>query len=45
MDQIKALIFDVFGTTVDWRTTIVAELEALGKKYDIPSGEINDPFS
>ncbi|KAF8908228.1 HAD-like domain-containing protein, partial [Gymnopilus junonius] len=38
MAQIKALIFDVFGTTVDWRTTIVAELEALGKKYDIPSG-------
>jgi 2-haloacid dehalogenase len=24
----RALLFDVFGTCVDWRTTVVAELEA-----------------
>ncbi|KXJ87639.1 HAD-like domain-containing protein [Microdochium bolleyi] len=26
MDQVKALTFDVFGTVVDWRTTVVREL-------------------
>ncbi|KAF8186228.1 haloacid dehalogenase [Pholiota molesta] len=32
MSPIKAFIFDVFGTTVDWRSSVVAELEALGKE-------------
>lgn len=27
----KALVFDVFGTVVDWRGSIIAELEALGR--------------
>lgn len=31
MDGIKALVFDVFGTVVDWRGTIVREGEQLGK--------------
>ncbi len=29
--QIRALLFDVFGTVVDWRTALIAELTALGK--------------
>ncbi|KAF8232846.1 haloacid dehalogenase [Tricholoma matsutake] len=37
MDGIEALIFDVFGTTVDWRTTVEQELRDLGKKYSIAS--------
>ena len=27
---IRALVFDVFGTVVDWRASIVREGEALG---------------
>ncbi|MHC9292597.1 haloacid dehalogenase type II [Mycobacterium sp. LTG2003] len=29
--MVKALAFDVFGTVVDWRSSIIAELEAFGK--------------
>ena len=33
MEQVKALCFDVFGTVVDWRTSIARELEAaLGER-------------
>ena len=28
--NVKALVFDVFGTVVDWRTSIIAEGETLG---------------
>jgi 2-haloacid dehalogenase len=28
----RALVFDVFGTVVDWRTSVGAELDALGKR-------------
>lgn len=28
--QVKALIFDVFGTVVDWRSSVIREGEALG---------------
>jgi FMN phosphatase YigB (HAD superfamily) len=35
MDGVEALIFDVFGTTVDWRSTVEQELKELGKKYSI----------
>jgi 2-haloacid dehalogenase len=28
---IKALVFDVFGTVVDWRGTVIEELDQLGK--------------
>jgi 2-haloacid dehalogenase len=31
VSSIKALTFDVFGTVVDWRTTIIAEGEEIGK--------------
>jgi 2-haloacid dehalogenase len=29
-DDVKALVFDVFGTVVDWRGSMLRELEALG---------------
>lgn len=32
---VKALTFDVFGTVVDWRTSIIEEGRALGRKKDI----------
>lgn len=30
-EAVKALLFDVFGTVVDWRTSVARELEAFGK--------------
>ncbi len=35
LSQIKALTFDVFGTVVDWRSSIIREGEALGRKLGI----------
>ncbi|KAK7049930.1 hypothetical protein VNI00_005360 [Paramarasmius palmivorus] len=35
MEDIEALVFDVFGTTVDWRTSVVKELEELGSKHSL----------
>jgi 2-haloacid dehalogenase len=35
MDDPKALVFDVFGTVVDWRSTIIREGEALGQEKNI----------
>jgi len=32
LKEVKALAFDVFGTVVDWRTSVVAEGRALGRK-------------
>lgn len=32
---IKALLFDVFGTCVDWRAAVVAEGSSLAKKYGL----------
>jgi 2-haloacid dehalogenase len=32
---IKALVFDVFGTVVDWRTSIIRDLEAFGRRKGI----------
>jgi 2-haloacid dehalogenase len=29
---VKALVFDVFGTVVDWRTSVTQEVEALAKR-------------
>jgi 2-haloacid dehalogenase len=29
---VKALVFDVFGTVVDWRTSVAREVEALAKR-------------
>ena len=35
MSSLKALLFDVFGTVVDWRTCITAEFSRLAQNYDI----------
>jgi 2-haloacid dehalogenase len=35
LSQIKALTFDVFGTLVDWRGTIVREGQRLGEQYGL----------
>ena len=40
MLKVKALLFDVFGTVVDWRTGIAREVESVAKKKDISL----DPF-
>ncbi|KAK7754744.1 hypothetical protein SLS62_003303 [Diatrype stigma] len=45
--EVKALLFDVFGTAVDWRTTVESELAARAreKKIQINStGESEDEF-
>jgi 2-haloacid dehalogenase len=31
-DKVKALAFDVFGTVVDWRGSLIRELEELGRR-------------
>ena len=33
--EIKALTFDVFGTVVDWRSSIIGELQAFGQNKDL----------
>ena len=35
MSQIKALLFDVFGTIVDWRTGVSLAINKIQKKYKI----------
>jgi len=35
MSEIKALVHDVFGTVVDWRSSIMREMEALGRAKGI----------
>jgi 2-haloacid dehalogenase len=32
IENVKALTFDVFGTVVDWRSSLIREGEALGRK-------------
>ncbi|MGV0714535.1 haloacid dehalogenase type II [Mycolicibacterium sp. XJ662] len=32
--NVRALAFDVFGTVVDWRSTIIAELKEFGRRHD-----------
>ena len=34
-DDIQALAFDVFGTVVDWRSSVIAELEDFGHRKDL----------
>jgi len=33
--SVKALTFDVFGTVVDWRSSIIEQLQALGREKGI----------
>jgi 2-haloacid dehalogenase len=35
VDAVKALVFDVFGTVVDWRGSILREVEELGRRKRI----------
>ena len=35
LNDVRALLFDVFGTVVDWRTSIIAELARFGKSHNI----------
>ena len=35
MNFVKAILFDVFGTTVDWRSSIIAELEKFGGAHGL----------
>ena len=35
MQQPRALLFDVFGTVVDWRGSIIRELRQFGKRHQI----------
>ncbi|KAF5309373.1 hypothetical protein D9619_012304 [Psilocybe cf. subviscida] len=35
---IKALVFDVFGTVVDWRSSVIGELKEAETKYGIQQG-------
>jgi 2-haloacid dehalogenase len=35
LKEVKALVFDVFGTVVDWRGSIIAEGRTLGRKKKI----------
>jgi len=35
LNGVEAFIFDVFGTVVDWRTSVVKELRELGRKHGI----------
>ncbi|MGB7290962.1 MAG: haloacid dehalogenase type II [Thermodesulfobacteriota bacterium] len=46
ISSIKALTFDVFGTVVDWRTTIIRECTLLGKSKGISQswGEFADAW-
>ena len=43
---VKALVFDVFGTVVDWRASLIAEGRALGrrKKLDIDLAAFADAW-
>jgi 2-haloacid dehalogenase len=35
LSSVKALVFDVFGTVVDWRTSVAREVEALAKRKGV----------
>ena len=35
LSQVKALVFDVFGTVVDWRTSLIADFSTWGAKRGI----------
>jgi 2-haloacid dehalogenase len=42
-ENIKFLAFDVFGTVVDWRSSVIAEGEQLGKAKSINIKSPNSP--
>src|SRR5471030_2821270 len=44
--QVKALVFDVFGTVVDWRGSIIREMRGLtrAKKLDVDPAAFADAW-
>jgi 2-haloacid dehalogenase len=46
LDSVKALTFDVFGTVVDWRSSLIREGEALGraKRLDVDWARFADAW-
>ncbi|MBM4419535.1 MAG: haloacid dehalogenase type II [Chloroflexi bacterium] len=46
MSGVRALLFDVFGTVVDWRSSVIAKGEAVGKRHrvEIPWPEFADAW-
>src|SRR5947199_8623801 len=40
---VRALLFDVFGTVVDWRSTVIWEGEALARHHGWPADRVNWP--
>jgi 2-haloacid dehalogenase len=41
METVKALLFDVFGTVVDWRTSVIREGEALARRHGWPPERVD----
>ena len=39
LSKIEALIFDVFGTVVNWRDSIIREVEHAASEYGMPDGD------
>ena len=35
--QVKAVVFDTFGTVVDWRSSLIGQFEAFGQRRGIPA--------
>ena len=35
--QVKAVVFDTFGTVVDWRSSLIGQFEAFGRRRGIPA--------
>jgi 2-haloacid dehalogenase len=35
MEQPRALVFDTYGTVVDWRSSVLAELETFGRRHQL----------
>ena len=38
VSDVKALIFDVFGTVVDWRSSIIKHGQQFGKRHGAEAG-------
>ncbi|KAK7457205.1 hypothetical protein VKT23_010505 [Stygiomarasmius scandens] len=35
LDDVEVLVFDVFGTVADWRSSVIRELQEVGKKFKL----------
>lgn len=45
LSGVEALIFDVFGTTTNWRSAVERELKRLGNKHDLPDDYAWEEFA